>query len=378
MRLMCAFLALVMLFAPVSARAESFPKLYQVSGVSVDLTVDTAVIARDAALAQAEGKAFETLVSRLSQRHEPVATPQADRLSGMVSSFEIQKEHIAGKRYIGTFSIQFNPEKVKAYLESKQVSIHEVHPVKMLLLPLTLQAGDRAVLWEDTTPWRSAWQKTPQGTGLVSLIVPEGDLQDIALASSEEIKQAAPDKMKALAEKYKTDGVLIAAYPDIVGEDAKFADVTRIDRDGKVYDKKTVKTANEKGEKLSLDDLAAALIRAVEEQMAEPPKSETLPSPDQPVASEAPKAEPAASSAVEATVQISSLAQWSDIRRKLSTIDGITSVNVVSMSRGQVRVHMDCTKPLQEIQKAMTAKGFYLALIGDGGWQIRLTNAQPE
>jgi len=100
--------------APVAPAPES-SETYSVSDVNVDVTADTAAHARDRALAQAERTAYSQLCGRLGM------TDNADKLGDdviatLVRSFEVQSERLSAVRYVGVFTIAFNPASVKKKL----------------------------------------------------------------------------------------------------------------------------------------------------------------------------------------------------------------------------------------------------------------------
>jgi hypothetical protein len=86
-----------------------------VSDVSVDVTADNATHARDQALMQAERSAYVTLCARLNAP-ESAAKLNDDGVAALVQSFELQSEHVSAVRYIGVFTIRFNPVLVQKKL----------------------------------------------------------------------------------------------------------------------------------------------------------------------------------------------------------------------------------------------------------------------
>jgi hypothetical protein len=85
---------------------------YTVTDVNADVTADTAAHARDQALMKAERTAYTQLCGRLG------ATDNSDKLdddalAALVQSFDLQSEHLSAVRYIGVFTIHFNPAAVQ-------------------------------------------------------------------------------------------------------------------------------------------------------------------------------------------------------------------------------------------------------------------------
>lgn len=86
--------------------------LYTVADVSVDVTADTAAHARDKALMQAQRNAYSQLCTRLS-RPDNSAKLNDDNIAPLVKSFEVQSERVSAVRYIGVYTIRFNPVAVQ-------------------------------------------------------------------------------------------------------------------------------------------------------------------------------------------------------------------------------------------------------------------------
>lgn len=394
MRLVSILVLLVGLFSvlAVSAGAQEAGQAYQVPDVAVDITVDQPAQARDTALAQAQSKAFEILAGRFASTERKIPAPPAQELAGMVSSFEMQKEHVAGKRYMGTFSIQFDPAKVRTYLESHNVHYQEAAPIKVLILPVTNEEH-REILWEEVTPWRAAWFERSHQNGLLTIILPEGDLQDVALIGASDASLSDLGKVNELARKYTVDAIISAIYPakDSKGRDAVM--LVRADKDGTRHEAVWVDASTEKEDKkikdekdkkdstaapISLPALVAASVRAVEDQHAATtrPKNPLL---GQPVGAGEPSLPAASGQLLSVQVPSPTLADWARTQRKLSAVTSLSRIQVKSMARGLVTVELETQTPVVELQPELAKQGLYLALIGNGGWELRAAeNAEPS
>ncbi|MGE4352259.1 MAG: hypothetical protein AB7E52_08745, partial [Bdellovibrionales bacterium] len=140
-------LALLSIFVGFSASADDVMPVYKVTDVLVDVTSGNASLARDLAIVQAQKQAFVQLMDRLGVR-APVNLG-SDDVGAFVQSFEVQKEHASGVRYLATFSVQFKPDVVRNYLSQKGIAFVVARPKPMGVLPI-LHGKDTDVLWEDT------------------------------------------------------------------------------------------------------------------------------------------------------------------------------------------------------------------------------------
>ncbi|MDR3450121.1 MAG: hypothetical protein P4M15_10320, partial [Alphaproteobacteria bacterium] len=130
---------------------------YSVTDVSADVTADTAAHARDQALMQAERAAFAQLCARMGVNSNLPAKLSDDAVAGLVHSFEVQSEHLSAVRYIGVFTIIFNPVAVQKQVGSAATvdisgtgaSAQNTVPAGPVAhVPVTVQTGSLAVWTE--------------------------------------------------------------------------------------------------------------------------------------------------------------------------------------------------------------------------------------
>jgi hypothetical protein len=98
--------------SPPAKEASPPAETYTIADVNADVTADTAAHARDQALMQAERLAYVQLCGRLGAEDNS-AKLDDDALAALVQSFEVQSERLSAKRYIGVFTIRFNPSAVQ-------------------------------------------------------------------------------------------------------------------------------------------------------------------------------------------------------------------------------------------------------------------------
>jgi hypothetical protein len=102
-----------------------FSEPYTITDVSTDVTSDTAAHARDKALMQAERLAYKQLCKRFdatddSDKHND------DEIASLVRSFEVQSERLSAVRYIGVFTIRFNPAAVQKVISAPSMPSGEI------------------------------------------------------------------------------------------------------------------------------------------------------------------------------------------------------------------------------------------------------------
>ncbi|MDD3182612.1 MAG: DUF2066 domain-containing protein [Alphaproteobacteria bacterium] len=356
-------LALIFLTSPV--RAEDEMPVYRVADVIVDVTSGNASLARDMAIVQAQKQAFMQLMERLGVPG-PVNTGGGD-LGAFVQSFEIQKEHAAGVRYLGTFTVQFKPDMVRNYLTQKGLPFVEARPKPIVVLPI-LRSNGHDILWEDTTPWQAAWADVAKKAGLVPIIVPLPDLDDIAKIGASEAMAGTGSNLQAMMQKYEASGIIVAllqADLDLPnGKSEAVVDVYRYDFDAKPLEPMRLKLPTLSSPKVVRETLIKGvyqIIGLVERSWRQANKAPSGPSAFLPV-----------------DVAVPTLASWTQIRNKLKLVPVVAGAHVVTMTRGLVHVEVEYRGDVHALQTALSERGLSLAQNQDGGWELSDTQGGNE
>jgi hypothetical protein len=166
-------------FVPRGAEAGSH--VFTVTGVQVDVTAETAAAAREAAHAEGHVKAMDKLLARLLPRDEISLIRQLKpaEILAYVQDFSVGNERTSDVRYLAELTFRFRPDPVRELLRASGLKHAETMSKPVVVLPI-FGAGDAAVLWGEGNPWWAAWAARPPGGWLVPLIVPLGDLGDLA------------------------------------------------------------------------------------------------------------------------------------------------------------------------------------------------------
>ena len=103
-------LALWAFFAVLSGPVEAAqPGQFEVLGVTVDVTADSAQTARAQALAAGEKKAFRQLLQRLTLQayHDRLPDVSAAEITGLIVDFAVADEKASSVRYIAKLDYHF-------------------------------------------------------------------------------------------------------------------------------------------------------------------------------------------------------------------------------------------------------------------------------
>lgn len=193
-----------------AAPAEN-PEVFTVHNVEVDVTAGTAAAARDRAIHQAQREAFGRLFARLTLQADAGRLPVLgdDGIDRLVDAFEVEDERASAVRYVGRFTIRFRPQAVRELMLSNGIRYAEVPSKPVLILPVDQTTGS-PVLWQQETVWRQVWEQLEPPTGLVPILVPYGELQDVSDIGAEQALAGDQDALRRIADRYGAGAVAVA------------------------------------------------------------------------------------------------------------------------------------------------------------------------
>jgi hypothetical protein len=209
--------------APV--RAQTAANVFQVSGIPVDATAADAVAAREEALLQGQIEGLRRLLRRLVPAADHVRLPVigAGQIQGYVANFEIADERVSADRYLAQLTVGYEPDAVRELLQGAALPYAETVSMPLVVLPV-YRAADGARLWPDGNPWWQAWADNLDTERLLRLVLPLGDLQDMATVTAEGAIAEDAAALAALAARYGGEDVLVAiATPRGFGDAAAAA-----------------------------------------------------------------------------------------------------------------------------------------------------------
>lgn len=348
---------------PAAAGTEE--EVFTVRGVPVDVTAETAAAAREQAHAEGHVKAMEILLARLLPREDVarVRPLKPAEVVEYVKDFEVAHERTSDVRYLANMTFRFKPAAVRELLRANGLPFAETLSKPVLVLPIYGTAG-RAQLWEESNPWRRTWADRRPGDWLVPLVVPLGDLGDIAALDVDQALSGDSERLAGLAQRYGADDILITQAVLSGDLDAGTATLqVGTSRLGKQQHQTVVESfAQQPGE--ALDAMLARAADAVEAEVQEAWKQRNLLLPGE-------------RQRITVTVPVTSLADWLEIERRLGTVASVERSEVSLISRSKTEV--DITFVGSEAQLALAAAQSDLSLTFDDtlGWQLQRAGAGP-
>ena len=196
--------------------------VYTVRNVAVDATADNAAAARARALIDGQRRALQRVYDRVTLEEDAKRLPRSnDRgIESLVQALEVDRERTSKVRYLASLTVRFKADEMRELLRQAGVRYAETRGKPVLLLPV-YQEGDDAMLWDDANPWRRAWNAIPTGDGLISIIVPIGDLTDADTIDAKTALEGDSERLGAIAARYRAGEVVVAVAKLVENPDTK-------------------------------------------------------------------------------------------------------------------------------------------------------------
>jgi hypothetical protein len=370
----------VVAFGPVAA-AETY---MTVGDVPVDVTAKSAAAARDQAIAEAQAKAFDRLVKRLVPNPADQARirPTQQDIEGMVQDFAIENERASQVRYIGLYSVRFRAGQVRKYLSD--LGVTAIGDLQQILIVPVYRGAGGAVLWGQSNPWRTAWERGGFGDGPVSLILPNGDAFDTGTLSAAAAEAGDAAALGAMIQRYHVAGLVVATAEP---RDSTQGAASGLTITAATYDSTGLKgaqtltappAAGEQPGKLLLRGVSAT-AEALEDGWKggatglsgyAPQRDATGDEGEQPATT-------AQGTLYPIFVALSGLGDWVGVRNRLGAAGGVQRVSLDALTRDNAALTVDFAGDSLALQAALADSGYVLVqtapadAAGPGMFQLR-------
>lgn len=357
-----------------AARAATEPRnLFEVRAVRVDVSAATATQAREQALADAEIRAFQRLLDRLTLPRDQATTKRftTAEIASATKDFWVSEEKVSPVRYIATLNYEFRAERVRELAAAKGIPLVTAVAQPVLIVPV-LDGPGGARLWPPDNPWWDAFAGLV-ADGLVPMVMPRADAEDASLIDARAALAMDESRLATLARRHDALDIAVAvARPQGVGGGP------------------SAPTAPGAGREPAGDFQVAVVIRR---KLAFGPASETRASV---------RAEPgesasdlfkraasvtaqelengwkeaqrsgggAAGGVIAVDVPVRDIKTWLLVEKSLNRIPGVRRVEPVMFSPGRVRVNVFFTGTNEQIASALEGAGFAVTPAGEF-WIVR-------
>lgn len=394
-----ALAACLFLMLPTLAGAQP-NAAYTIEGVEVDVTAKNAVEAREKALMEAQGKAYQMLADRLLNPEELTTfqVPDANTLSNLVQDFEVTNEQLSAVRYKGTYTIRFRPNAMKSQMAAQGKTYSDVQKKPLLILPF-YEVGDKILLWSDMNPWMKAWRNLPGDRNAIQpTVLPLGDARDMAELSDDHALDYDPVRMQDLAERYDADDVAILVAsegPSEKSENDLVVNVYSHGFEGPVFARKVIVSQSGAEERDAFFARAAMKVKGLlrgnwKEDAAYP----SMPYPMEAarnVMEQVPDAQPGGYEQIPqpmpqpaagpstwyiAYARFASVQEWVRMKSILDHLYGVQGVMIKSLKSREALLDIRFAGNMHALQQALQTAGVIMRATPDGGIELYMMPAQ--
>ncbi len=355
--------ALILGVGSAEARADE-DEVFTIAGVKVDATAATAAEARDKALAEGQRKAMDRLFDRivLAGDRQRLGYVKFATVAELVRDFDVTGEKTSSVRYLAELRVRFKPDDVRELLRGRNVGFAETRSKPLLVLPVYEQAGAYS-LWGSPNPWRDAWNAAPQADGLVPLVRPRGDINDVAIIGAEQAVQGDARRLSAIARQYGTNDVLVAVAGFRLGAAGEagqppqpYLQVTLARRGSALAESSRVESfAVREGE--AEDAALGRAVAVIAAQIQEDWKQSN-------------RLRFGASRQLTAVAPLGSLADWLDLKGRLGEVAFIRQSDLIYLSRKEAWLRISYLGDEQQLGVALRQKDVVLER-GPVSWILR-------
>lgn len=363
----------VAVMPPRPAAAEQTDEAYSAT-VKVDATAENAAAAREAARIDGQRRALSAVIERLSGSSD-VKPPKLDdkAITDMVASFEVANERMSAVRYVADYTFHFRPSKVRRLVkvveppatesadksagEAKSNASAEGGSRGIVIVPVFKDGADLA-LWDDPNAWRAAWAQRTTGAGPARLILPLGDAKDLAAIDASQAEAGQSQALTAISQGNGGSEAVVALATALrsAGALSGLEVAVKRYRSGRLLDAQDKSFAANPGE-----SEADFLKRAADAVAAD-------------IESGAKSARSDQQASLAATVPLTSLGEWLQVRKRLSAVGSIRKIDLLSLSRQEARIALKYVGSEDQLKSGLAAVDLDL---GGGApvWRIQPSGA---
>jgi hypothetical protein len=208
LRLPVLLLVAVIGFAVPVMAAPAAADLFTIASVKVEAAAESAISARDAAMAQGRQNAWTKLFRRLTSaanwRKEPALDETA--LERLIRAADVSNERRSTTRYLADVTFHFNANAVRNLLRRSNIAYTETRSPPVLVVPLI--AGMPG--FDPASPWAAAWKDPALEEGLVPFVAPAMGDADTDVLDRPDLSQLDWTGVAPLARHYNASAVILA------------------------------------------------------------------------------------------------------------------------------------------------------------------------
>lgn len=334
-----------------SARAAQYFNAFEVREVPVDVTAATAAGARNIAIGEAQSRALDLLLRRMTLKEDRGRLPRLDgnSVSRLVQSLQFDEERYSSTRYIGKVTVAFSPGGIRSLLGRYNISFAEAPANPIVVLPVFDSGGPQI---SASNAWWSAWARQDWQANLLSLTLPRAGELGMGPGVGEVMQGGGP-WVEALGRRYGTSEVVVPVATlrggggqarltvtirqyGVAGEQSSSIEVAQMP--GETVDAMLIRAARDVGDGLTYSWKRNAMAGQVKTPII-------------------------------AILDLSSLKQLITVKERLKQAPIIKDTLIVSLASHRAVITMTATVPPEQLTAAMVQYGVDLAQ-RDGDWYV--------
>lgn len=326
--------------------------------VPVDVTAESAAKARDKALFQAQAEGVQRVLKRmvLAEDQKLFAALQPDDMQRIVQGFEVSDERISQVRYIGTITMRFAAAALRERFRAAGIRFAETRSKPLLVLPV-IEQDDKRSLWDERTPWLSAWAEIPSERGLVPLVVPLADLADMQDIGGDGTVATDPFRLRRIVQRYGAGEALVLTLTAQTAAGSTTITVTgdRLQATGGIRPgtlSRTLAIRAENRIESVMPRLAQEIHAAIEEEWKQ---ANLIGGAEQNV--------------LPVALELRNLGDWIAMRERLGRVAVVRSYAVKALTRARAELMLTFEGTFEQLRTAMAQEDLDLAQTADG-WMI--------
>jgi hypothetical protein len=223
----------------------------------------------------------------------------------------------------------------------------------IVILPV-YRDGATTVLWDDPNSWRAAWAQRSGESGSAHIILPLGDAQDLAVIDAD---RAEGGQSQAVSEITQHNGGSEAVVA-LATARRKSGELAGVDVSIKRYRSGRLVGTQAKNFDANSGESEPDLLKRAAESIAVDIENGSRP------------ARPDQQASLAATVPLTSLGEWLQVRNKLTAVASIRKVDLLSLSRQEARIEVKYVGSQDQLKSGLAAVDLDLGG-GDPMWRIQ-------
>lgn len=338
--------------------------MFAIKGIPVDVTAENATKAREQAMFEAQEKAFYQMLTRLTISSDLESLPvlTSKDILNLVQDISVSNEKTSSVRYIANVDVQFNPDAIQTFFEEYQVPYVTSIADKSVILPV-YQSDRQAkpMLWTDRNPWLNVWAKEAGKSDLVPLILPFGDLEDIAIISEDKLNEEYDLDISPLLKRYQVKNALVLEATVLSDLHLVRVTIRPFNHEKGVLGTFSLTEPINAAMPTVLKNAAERTIQLLEQKWREKSAVRF----DNPTS-------------LTVVVPIHNLGEWIAIRNRLDEIKLIKQYVVKAVRRDQAQIEVFFAGNLAPFLETLKKEGLFMAPLKDKLWSLRDMNDVPQ